>query len=78
MANDRNVLGDMVREAREDNGLSLSEAAKKIGVSKAYLWEIEDGRHKNPTISVAAGMRRVLGLSAKKIIDAAEDYSHGE
>lgn len=70
---DKPTIGDMIRTARESKGLSLSDAAKRIGVSKGYLWEIEAGRFTNPTISVAAGMRRVLGLSAKKLLDAAID-----
>ena len=65
-------LAALVRGARKSKGLSLSEAAKLIGMTKSRLWEIEVGRATNPTLRVAAGIRRVLGVSAKKLLDAAE------
>uniref|UniRef100_E6XJN0 Helix-turn-helix domain protein n=1 Tax=Shewanella putrefaciens (strain 200) TaxID=399804 RepID=E6XJN0_SHEP2 len=35
-------IGDKLRIARLHKGLSLDEFAKKIGVSKVLLWEIEN------------------------------------
>ena len=64
-------LATIVREARERKGLSLSEAAHQIGMTKAHLWQIESGGATNPTMRVAAGIRRVLGISAKALLDAA-------
>jgi transcriptional regulator with XRE-family HTH domain len=66
-------LATLIRDARESKGLSLSEAAKRIGIAKMHLWQIEVGRATNPTLKVAAGIRRVLGVSAKKLLDAAEN-----
>ena len=64
-------LATIVREARERKGLSLSEAARQIGMTKAHLWQIESGGATNPTLRVAAGIRRVLCVSAKALLDAA-------
>ena len=30
-----------LRKLRDDRGLSLDEVAKKAGISKTYLWELE-------------------------------------
>jgi len=73
---DVQTLAAVVRDARQRRDLSLSAAARQLGITKSYLWEIEDGRQLNPTLAVAVRMRRGFGLSAKVLLDAAE-VSHG-
>jgi transcriptional regulator with XRE-family HTH domain len=54
---------ELIRYWREDEGLSLSKAAAKVGITKAHLWELEDGRAVNPTIKTLAGLARAYGTS---------------
>lgn len=35
---------EKLREVRKEKKMSLETLAKNIGVSKQYLWDIEDGR----------------------------------
>ena len=40
----------MIRLARERCGLSQSQAAEIVNCHKQYIWELESGRVRNPTI----------------------------
>ena len=50
-------FGQWVKEQRELNGLSLTEAGRRIGVSRQYVWQLEQGDH-SPTLRTA---ERVCG-----------------
>lgn len=69
-------LGQHVRKYRKANRWSLSAFADKHGMSKSYLWELENGSLMNPTLEVlmkiAAGtettLARVATLAAAGVI----------
>lgn len=71
------MLGDLIRREREQRGLSMREAARGIGISPAYLVELEHGR--NPTTGrppvpspvVLAGIERALGIPMRTLLDLA-------
>ena len=54
------TLGQKIRELREEKDLSLRELAKKIGVTAAFLSDIELGR-RYPSDKVLLEMAKVLG-----------------
>ena len=62
-------LGDRVRKLREDHNLSLRQLAEKIGTSKAYLWQIENREHPNPSASIVLEISRVFSVSPYHLID---------
>ena len=64
-------LGEIVRQHRQVLGLSLSEFAEMAGLSKAHVWAIEDGRTRNPTVKIVAGLAGALGLSLSLVFYAA-------
>lgn len=73
------VGGDMARElraARNAAGYSLSAAAKLAGLSKAQLWELEDGRQNNPRRNTMAALMRLYGLSASVFLGRGQP-THG-
>ena len=45
-----NMVGDRLRELRQEKGYSISELAELAGVSKSYLSYIERGVQKNPSL----------------------------
>jgi transcriptional regulator with XRE-family HTH domain len=56
MAGEPYSFPQVIRLAREHNSLSLSEAAKLIGCTKAHVWDLEQGKARNPTIKILAGI----------------------
>ena len=71
-------IGGNVKKYRELRGFSLSELAEKAGVSKAFLWEIEQGNSKRPgaeiLFKIATGLNVTLAdLMGKKPPEANRD-----
>ena len=61
-------LKDRVRELREKEGLSLQELADLVGVSKAHLWDLEQGRSKNPSIELLKKLADKLKVSVADLV----------
>ena len=57
-----NPLGSFIRDAREITGMSLSEAADLIGCTKSHVWDLEQGRARNPTITILAGLASAYNI----------------
>lgn len=55
-------LGREIRAARDSSRLSLQEVADRSGFTKSHIWELEQGRARNPTVSVIAGLSEALAL----------------
>lgn len=53
----------LIRYWREDAKLSLAQAGKLAGITKAHLWDLESGRARNPTIKTLAGLTRAYCAS---------------
>jgi len=51
------------RNLRNERGLSLDVLATRAGITKSHLWELEQGRSKNPTIATCVALARALGIS---------------
>lgn len=51
-----------LKKAREAAGLSLTDVADRCGIDRAALSRIENGQHKNPTVSTLQRYARALGL----------------
>lgn len=45
-------LGAKLIELRQRAGLSLQEAADKLGTSKTHLWSLEKGQSENPSLEL--------------------------
>lgn len=59
-------LGCLLREARLSSGLSLSDAAQKVGISRQYLEAVEAGRK---GLSIAQAERIALALGYKLVVE---------
>lgn len=68
MTNKDLPLPVLLRDLREVRGLSLSQAAKLAGCTKAHIWDMEQGKAINPTVKMLAGLGRAYGLSPATIL----------
>ena len=48
---------------RAARNLSLQAVADRAGLSKSHIWELEQGRSRNPTIETAVRVAAALGVS---------------
>lgn len=51
------------RDLREKRDLSLQTVADRAGLSKSHVWELEQGRSRNPTVDTAVRLARAFGVS---------------
>jgi transcriptional regulator with XRE-family HTH domain len=43
------MIGNAIRQERKKANLTLEELAKRVGCGKSYIWELENGKIKNPS-----------------------------
>ncbi len=53
---------------REERDLSLQDVADRAGLSKSHVWELEQGRSRNPTVDTAVRLSRAFGVSLDYLI----------
>lgn len=65
------TLGEEIKLARLSARLSLQEVADASGFTKSHVWEVEQGRSRNPTVGMIAGLSRGLGVPFLRLAQAA-------
>jgi transcriptional regulator with XRE-family HTH domain len=69
-------LGGILRRRREERGLSMREAARRVGISPSYLVALEQGRNPStgrapvPSPPILAAIGRVLDIDLATLLDA--------
>ncbi len=57
------AIGERILKYREDVGLSLTQLANKSGISKGYLWTLENGdEHSRPSANTLYAIAEALGV----------------
>jgi transcriptional regulator with XRE-family HTH domain len=55
------AFGELLKELRAGAGLSLGQLARQVGLSAAYLLDLERGARKPPPLKVVLILARALG-----------------
>lgn len=62
-------IGARIRKYREDKGLSLSQLAKESGISKGYLWTLENGdTDSRPSANTLYKIAEALGVMMSDLL----------
>ncbi len=62
-------LGEKLHKLRKDNGLTLDRLAEQSGLSKSYLWELENRESQRPSAEKLTALAAVFGLSPTFFIE---------
>lgn len=65
------TLSEEIAEARARSRMTLQEVANAAGFSKSHVWELEQGRIRNPTVAMVAGLSAALGVPFLRLAQAA-------
>ena len=57
-------LGEKLRELRKQRGLTLDKLADLAGLSKSYLWELENRESQRPSAEKLTALADALGVAA--------------
>jgi DNA-binding XRE family transcriptional regulator len=60
---------DALRRERERKGLSLTDVAKRSGLTRAMISKLENGRNPNPTLDTLARYALALDMQVKLSVD---------
>ncbi len=70
------VFGQRVTRIREQRGLTQQQLAVKAKTSYQTIWRIENGKHAEPGIYIAARIARALGVSLDYLSGMYDDPEH--
>jgi transcriptional regulator with XRE-family HTH domain len=68
-------IGELIESRRKEAGMSLQDVADACGISKGYVWEIENGKTVNIGILLAIRLSICMGLSVNMLAAAALESS---
>lgn len=67
------LLGERIKELRQEQDMTISELAERAGVAKSYLSSIERNKQTNPSIQFIEKVSEALGTSVNDILYTNED-----
>jgi transcriptional regulator with XRE-family HTH domain len=62
-------LGEKIRELRKGKKLTLEALAGQAGLSKSYLWELENRESQRPSAEKLTSLADALGVTANFLIE---------
>jgi len=62
-------LGEKLHELRKNKKLTLDALAEKAGLSKSYLWELENRESQKPSAEKLTALADALGVAASYFIE---------
>jgi transcriptional regulator with XRE-family HTH domain len=65
-------IGQRIRLFREQKGWSLNQLAKESGVSKGYLWALEQDEAQNPSVDALGKVAGALEITTSDLLDEAD------
>ena len=63
-----NILGNLIKEKREENNYSINELSNLVGISHAELRRIETGERRVPNLMTLIYICKILGLNMMNIL----------
>ncbi|CAB3668192.1 hypothetical protein LMG27174_02004 [Paraburkholderia rhynchosiae] len=62
-------LGEKLRKLRKERQLTLEKLAELAGMSKSYLWELENRESQRPSAEKLTALADVLGVATSYFIE---------
>jgi transcriptional regulator with XRE-family HTH domain len=66
-------IGEQIRKLRTEKKMTLDKLAEEAGLSKSYLWEIENKSPPRPSAEKLAGLARALGVTVDFLLGTDSD-----
>ncbi len=67
MKDDAKKLGENLKKIRTKKNITQTELAKRIGVDKSFISNIESGKT-NPTLSTITSLAQALSVSTNELL----------
>lgn len=66
MPNEAQKLGENLKRIRTEKGISQSDIAKSLGVSRGFVSNIENGK-RNPTLATISRLAKAVGVPTEEL-----------
>jgi transcriptional regulator with XRE-family HTH domain len=66
MPNEAKKLGENLKRIRTEKGISQSDIAKSLGVSRGFVSNIENGK-RNPTLSTISRLAKAVDVPTEEL-----------
>ncbi len=70
------TFGERVAQLREMRGWSRAELAERSALQRSYIYLLETGGRKNPTLDVLRRLGRAFGVSLDMLTENVESERH--
>jgi transcriptional regulator with XRE-family HTH domain len=67
------TIAQRMSSMRAARRLSLQEVADSAGLTKSHIWELEQGRTANPTVTTVVAVSRAFGVSVDYLTGISSD-----
>ena len=71
-------LGEKIRQLRKDQQMTLDALALAAGMSKSYLWELENKESPRPSAEKLDALAKILGRPVSYFLDSEEEVPEEE
>ncbi|WP_414608298.1 helix-turn-helix domain-containing protein [Stenotrophomonas pavanii] len=71
-------LGEKIRQLRKEQQMTLDALALAAGMSKSYLWELENKESPRPSAEKLDALAKVLGRPVSYFLDSDEEVPEEE
>lgn len=72
---DMDAFQKRIADTRAARRMSLQEVAEASGFTKSHVWELEQGRSRNPTVRAVWSLASALGVSPAWLLGLDTDSS---
>lgn len=66
-------VGEIIKAKREEKKISLVDFAREIGISPAYLSQLENGRKENPKLEIMLSITQALDIDLDMLLGLEEE-----
>ncbi len=62
-------LGQVLKALREEREWTLDDLAKRANVTNVYIWQLENGERKNPSLAVLKRLAKALRVPVTELLE---------
>ncbi len=62
-------LPDMLKQLREEKGMTQAQLAERAGVTREYITMLESGAKANPSLEVLKALAKALKVKAGRLLE---------
>ena len=67
------MLGDNIKKVRKEKGLGIKDIANVVGISEAYVSQIENSKRENPSVDILKSIAESLGVELSDLLDGPDE-----